>query len=258
MSDRDFYDFTHDGVRLRLPRVTSILRIIDRSNALMGWATRVERESFKAALEDILTEPGEVDRQQVWDRISAKLAGKRAYMKARDQAADIGQAAHRMIHWHTLRMLGRQEGPEPAGPDGALRAAVAWMEWAKDVDFTPLYVEHFVYCPRCAYAGTCDFIGKVQGQVVLGDLKTGKAVYDESHLQVLSYRHAAACQGIKTDAGLILRLPKSEHDPAFEVVWAKTIPYGYWISARRLWEWQQIMDDEDTGSTKMQKCEIEG
>lgn len=256
MSARDFYDFTHDGTRMRLPRVTSILRIIDRSQALMGWASRIEREAFQAALQDALTQPGAMNPQEVWNVVTDALAGKRAYVKARDSAANIGQAAHAIIRWHTMKMLGQDPGPEPSGPDASLRAVVAWMDWAKAVAFEPQHVERLLYCPFCAYAGTCDTIAKVEGQLVLVDYKTGRAVYDEAHLQVRAYRHAAAREGIKTEAGLILRLPKTEADDKFEAVWVKPIPYGYWISARRLWEWQQKMEEQDIGSAPMTKCEV--
>src|SRR2546425_9496290 len=158
----DFYDIVHEGTRLVLPRVTSILKIIDRSGPMMGWAAKMERESFRAALEDSLTQPGALDLQAVWERVAASLTGKRAWVKARDDAANIGKSAHAMIRWHTLRMLGQDAGPEPTGPDAAIRAVVAWMDWTRAVSFTPQYVERVLYCPWCAYAGTCDAIAKVE------------------------------------------------------------------------------------------------
>lgn len=254
--ERYFYEIVHEGQRLTLPRVTSILRIIDRSGPLMGWATKVEREVLRAALEDVLTTPGvTLAPQVVWDRMQDVLKGKRAWVKARDDAANIGQAAHAMIHWHTKVKLGLDAGPEPSGPDEALRAVVAWMDWCREVDFTPQHVERLLYCPQCAFAGTCDVIAKVRGQLTLIDYKTGRAVYDEAHLQVLAYRHMAAREGIVTEAGLILRLPKTAADPAFEAVPAVDIPYGYWVSTCRVWRWQRLMEGEYAGPD-MTKCEI--
>ena len=83
MSASDFYIIPHGlGQRLTLPRVTTILDILDKSRPLMGWAARIERESFKAALEDALTAPGELTAQAVWNKVLAALQGKRAYVKA--------------------------------------------------------------------------------------------------------------------------------------------------------------------------------
>ena len=254
----DFYDILHDGVRLTLPRVTSVLKIIDKSGPMMGWAINTTKAEIRAALEDVLTQPGELTPQGVWDRVAKAMVGQRATFRARDEAANIGRAAHAMIQWHTQRMLGQAVGPEPSGPEGAERAGVAWMDWARDVNFTPLHTELLVYCPACATAGTLDVIAKVEGAATLVDYKTGKAVYDEHHLQVRVYEHMAKRAGIAVDRTLLLRLPKVSSDPDFEPVPAVDIPYRYWISVRRAWEWKQLMQHEPTGSVKMTKCEVEG
>src|SRR5947209_8091514 len=99
----DFHMAVHEGQRYRFPRVSSILRIIDKSNALIGWATNIERAAFKLALEDVLTEPNvEHTPQSLYDAMMAKMEGKRAHAKARDAAAAIGTGAHELIRWHTL------------------------------------------------------------------------------------------------------------------------------------------------------------
>ena len=258
MSATDFYDLSHEGVRMRLPRVTSILRIIDRSNALMGWATKLERTALQAALEEVLTDPSApFNAQKVWDQMQAVLSGKRAWVRARDQALTIGHAAHAIIHWHTQKMLGQDPGPEPSGPDPALRAVVAWLDWVKEVRFEPQATERLVYCPQCAYAGTCDTIAKVEGSLTVIDYKVAKGVYDEHHLQVRAYQHAAAREGIQTTGGLILRLPKTAEDPEFEAVPAEPIPHLYFRAACLLWRWQRRMEHEEAGSTTMTACEVQ-
>ena len=258
MSDQgDFYDILHDGVRLTLPRVTSILKIIDKSGPMMGWAINTTKAEIRAALEDVLTQPGELTPQGVWDRVAKAMIGQRATFRARDEAANIGRAAHAMIQWHTQRMLGQASGPEPSGPEGAERAVVAWMDWARDVNFTPLHTELLVYCPACATAGTLDAIAKVEGAVTLVDYKTGKAVYDEAHLQVCAYRHLAKRGGIAVERALILRLPKLESDPTFDPVPAVDIPYGWFRHVRGAWAWKQRMQHEPTGSVQMTKCDVE-
>src|SRR5262249_49383629 len=154
-----------------------------------------------------LTAPGmTLDAHRLWTAMDEHLKGKRAWVKANRDATDLGQAAHAIIQWHTRRMLGLPDlGPEPSGPDGAMQAGLAWLDWTKAVDFQPQHTERLVYCPQCAYAGTCDAVAKVQGQLVVVDYKTGKAVYREAHLQVAAYKHALLREGIVTDGGLILR-----------------------------------------------------
>lgn len=253
----DFYELMHEGRSLVLPRVTAILDIIDKSRPLMGWATKLEREALRAALEDALTQPGELDAQTVWSRVDKALSSKRAWVRQRDSAAEIGKKTHAIICWHTRKMLGEDPGPEPGGPDPALRAVVAWLDWTKAVDFQPQMMERTVYCPWCAYAGTFDVLAKVEGQLLVVDYKTGKAIYEEAHLQALAYRHGLAREGIRTEGGLLLRLPKTEADPGFEAVPAKPIPYRAWLGACTLWRWRQWMAGKETGTETMTPCEVE-
>jgi hypothetical protein len=225
----------------------------------MGWAVKLERESFRVAFEEALTEPGAtLDAQKLWERLTAHLKGKRAWIKARDDAADIGTAAHDIIHWHTRRMLGLDAGPEPSGPDASMRAVCAWLDWARDVDFQPQLAERVIYCPQCAYAGALDAYGKVQGHLTLVDLKTGRAVYREAHLQVAAYKHALQREGFVVDGALILRLPKTAADPEFEPVPAKIVPHAAFRHVAGAWRTVRWLDGEETGSQRMSTCKVLG
>lgn len=257
MQDRARF-YTIDG--REYPSVTTILRVIDRSAPLMHWAAAQERKAFEGALLDVLSRAeasGQWKLDQVFAEIVKALPAKRAFLKASEQAADIGLAAHKLIQWHTQKMLGEYAGDEPAVPDPALRAVLSWLDWCKAVDFTPLYTERVIHCPSCAFAGTFDAVAKVNGRVTMLDWKTGKAVYPEAFLQNIAYRHAATREGIDTEAGLILRLPKTAEDPGFEAVPAKPIPYRAWLGACTLWRWQRWMRGEETGTEGMSPCEVE-
>ena len=252
---REFYDIMHEGKRLALPRVTSILSVIDKSNALMGWATKLEREAVRLALEDVRTTPGAMTAMEACDRIEQAITGQRAWVTARDSAANVGTEAHALVHWHTHRMLGHDAGPEPGVSDAAIVAVSAWLDWCKAVDFTPVYAERIVYCPRCAYAGTLDSIALVDGTLTLVDWKPGRAVYPDAFLQNIAYRHAATREGMTTEGGLILRLPKKGGDPAFEAVRVPTLPYDYFLAASHLWRWKKMMDHHAYGPD-VEPCEV--
>src|SRR5208282_6385084 len=91
--------------------------------------------------------------------------------------------------------------------------------------FKPLMVEFTVVSKKYGYAGTADLLAEVDGVLTLVDWKTGKAVYKEAHLQNAAYRNALQEMEIYDGctmplAGLVLRLPKTETDPDFEVVQA--------------------------------------
>ena len=249
-----FYDIVHDGVAMRLPRVTTLLGVIDKSNPLMWWATGIEQRAYRASLEDALTTPG-LTPDEIWSRVTAGLQGKRAWVKERDKAANIGTQAHDWIKWHTRGALGFDPGAEPALSEGALRSVSAWLDWTAAVDYVPLYAERRVYCPRCAVAGTLDAIGKVAGKVVLLDVKTGKAVYNEAHMQINFYRHMAAREGIRTDNMMVVRLPKTPEEPDFDVVPVRAIPLSALRAVATTWRLVRWMNGDDTGSARMTPCQ---
>ena len=260
------YTLEVDGARVDVPRVTTILGIIDKSRPLMGWAVKMEREAMRVAVEDVMTNPAvdHADPGAVYTALMQRIGGAAAHVRKREEAANIGNQAHRLVEWHTKRMLGQAVGVEQPVSDAALRAVVTWLDWTRAVDFEPQLAEYTVACLACGFAGTADWVGKItapadwprvggQRIVVCGDLKTGKAVYPEAFLQNVAYRHGLAREGIATEAGVILRLPKTEVDPHFEAVLVPPMGYGYFLSASRLWRWQRMMDREP-GGTVMRKC----
>lgn len=251
--DARFYPVDHLIPKGQFPSVTTVLGIIDKSGPLMGWAVKEARKEFETGLLDVLTRPGAKDPEWVLEELTKILPTIRSANRARDKAAQIGTAAHAMIEWETRRMLGEDAGPRPVIPDTALVAVEAWREWARAVEFTPLVVEKKVYSARYGYAGTLDWIAKVKGVVTLGDYKTSKAVYAESFLQNIAYRAAAEEGGLSTEAGLVLRLPKTLDDlkeaQPFEAVHVpETATLDAFLAALRLWRWRRQADGRPVGT----------
>lgn len=216
------------------PSVTTVLDVLNKPG-LVYWAANLERKAFETALIDVLAKPGARDPEFVLTECVKALSGAKQAVKEKEKAAAIGSAAHAWIEWRIRRMLGQVE-KEPVLPDAAAWAVEAWKDWAKSVDFKPLYVERTVYCESCGYAGTFDWIGEVRGIVTLGDNKTSKAIYPEMFLQSRAYRHAARRQGLETAQGLILRLPKTTDDPAFESQPVPDIPLDDFLAILRTWQ----------------------
>lgn len=185
--------------------------------------------------------------------IIKELPRVKAADKEKAAAASIGTAAHALIEWQTRTMMGQDPGPELTVPDAALWAVEVWKEWAASVDFTPIHIEQVVHCPECGYAGTVDFIAKVNGVVTLGDYKTGKAIYPEAFLQVNAYRHAADRCGMPTAQGVIIRLPKTVEDPKPEVMVVPNeeceLPEAF-RAAITLWRWKRTMEGKPTGTAR--------
>jgi hypothetical protein len=77
------------------------------------------------------------------------------------------------------------------------------------------------------------------------DWKSGKALYPEAFLQNAAYVKAMQRPGEPLLHGLLVRLPKVETDPEFEV---RHIPaeqmddlFTVFLRALDLWRWQQTM-----------------
>jgi hypothetical protein len=236
--------YTIDGHKL--PSVTTILDVLEKPG-LMWWAANMERRAMETALLEVLTSPGAKDPEWVLGEMAKKLTGAKAFLREQDKAKTIGTATHAWIEWRTRQMLGEKVTAEPVIPDAAMVAVEAWKDWATEVNFTPICAERTIYCVNCGYAGTLDWIAKVRGMITLGDYKTAKAIYPESYLQNVAYRHAAAKCGLETAQGLVLRLPKTLDDPAFEAAPVPQIPLEDFLAVKQAWEWKRRMEGKWIG-----------
>jgi hypothetical protein len=230
-----------------LPSVTTALGIIDKSGPLIGWAIKQERRAFETVMVDALATLTPLTAEAVLDAVIRAVTRRRAIDSPTTKALTIGAAAHAGVEWHTRRLLGEDPGPEPPLPDEAVWAIEAWKDWAKAVDFQPLVVEQSIYCLHCGYAGTMDWLARVNGIVTVGDIKTSRGIYSEAFLQNVAYRHAAVQCGLPSEQGMILRLPKTVDDPGFEAVVVPEVPLDDFLAALRLWRWQRLMDGKAVG-----------
>ena len=156
---------------------TGILSVINKP-ALMGWAVKVTVEF----IESILKAGVALDEVQ----IKALLEGaKRAHRQKKTDAADIGTFVHDWIKDH----IAGKNPPMPVNP--LIKNAVdTFLAWEKDQKVEFLESERAIYSKKYGYAGTLDFIAKIDGKIVLGDFKTSSGIWDEYFLQIAAYQQA--------------------------------------------------------------------
>lgn len=213
-----FYDV--DGQKY--PSVTAILGAINKP-ALVNWAAKQEREMVLGAVRRLLVDP-QVKRDNFILSLESAVGKEKAHSKALAAAGTIGSEAHSYVEWHLRRQLKQEAGPEPQISEKALWAAMACQDWMRSVNLSVSLVENVVYSKRHGYAGTLDIAGDIDHRAgrltIIGDFKTGKAIYREAHLQVAAYAHALVEMGWADvmPAGCIVRLPKVETDPGFEAL----------------------------------------
>lgn len=238
-----FYEIP--GASVPFPSVTHILSAIAKP-ALIAWSANTERAAVTEAAADLYCEwaahvvPPVMPRDAYVATLTSRLGQVKAHQKALAKAGDIGSEAHKLIEWTMRDAIGATAGPKPAVSDAALWAFMAFEDWAKSVSLKPVLIEQTVYSMTHQYAGTMDLFGRVNGVLTLIDFKTGKGIYPESHLQNAAYQAAMVEMGYVTPtAGLIVRLPKVDSDPAFETQDVQPVAelMPVFLAVKALWRW---------------------
>jgi hypothetical protein len=207
----------------QLPSVTTVLGCINKP-ALAAWSARVEREMVLRCVRDVYKhiEGPLPSLHDFMDGLEHALGREKAHTKELKKATDIGTEAHQWVEWSLCRELGLPCGSEPPLSDPAAKATRAWKLWREEVEFEPIAVESTLYSISKRYAGTMDFLAsmKHEGQriTVLGDIKTGSAIYREAKMQASAYVNAAVEMDVLPEPvpALIVRLPKKGPEDGFE------------------------------------------
>ena len=249
------------------PSVTNILGVLNKP-ALVNWSATREREmvirAASALYEDLPAAP-KMSRAAYAATLLKRLGHEKAYTKELEKACEIGSQAHELIEWNLRKELGQRVGPQPQIGEKAGWAFAAYQRWRERVSLKPLMIEQTVWSREHEYAGTMDWLGDVDVRsllydyperlaaipentraLVLGDWKTGKGIYEEALLQNAAYVEAFTEMGHGekgTIWGVIVRLPKVETDPDFEV---RVIApdqqaelFTSFLAARDLWRFTQ-------------------
>lgn len=181
--------YTVDGDRL--PSVTTLLGVIDKSGPLMAWAV-------------------------------AETKAGRDYRATRDTAATRGTSVHDALEVLASKGTPPELADFPAEDRGYVKALCRW--WI-DHDPEPVLVEQIVASPTHRFAGKFDLVAEIQGMRHLIDLKTSKRVYDTHHLQIAAYRLALMeCGWDDVSLGAVLRVGE---DGEYEFVPANAEPQDF-------------------------------
>jgi genome maintenance exonuclease 1 len=171
-----YHRYTYEGTIY--PGWTSIGKIVDKSEALMTWATRRAVAGVLDQLDALPAMLANNDRTEVINMLAKRSAWDR------DKAGSRGST----IHDHADRIV---RGLEPVDVAVELRKPVAAIaEWWASCGWTLRLSEAYVVNPALGYAGTFDLLARDQaGLTVLADWKSGR-MYPEHRLQLLAYASA--------------------------------------------------------------------
>jgi hypothetical protein len=114
-----------------------------------------------------------------------------------------------------------------------------FREWQKDNDVKVEAIEQHLWSDKYYYAGTCDFIGKLNGKHTIGDWKTSKAIYPEYWLQLAAYVFAFEEQtGIKLDGAFILQMRDGKKDIQYKSYKELKEEFEVFLAAMKIYNWK--------------------
>ncbi len=226
--ERHRYSWNDGG---KVPGVTTVIKSLDKSGPLVGWA---KRETAACAIRNLplLT-------QMVADGgpVAAVEWLKRTPDYQRDTAADLGTRVHALAEAISRKI--------PVEVDAQTEPFVtAYLRWQAAYKPVVLNAEYMVYSETHRYGGTADMAARINGEVWLIDIKTGSGAYAETALQ-LAGLHNADWAG-RTDDPKKYAIPKATRFGVLHVrpEQAELIPYDVtgdeflaFLSCRYLTDW---------------------
>lgn len=134
------------------------------------------------------------------------------YKKYTDKMADIGTLAHYLIMCHLTKKEPDTSEYSKDDIDKAENCVLSFYEWEKNHPVEPILVEEPLVSEEYQYGGTIDLLAKINGDLVLIDFKTGKAIYSDMLYQVAAYKHLVIEAGYKLKKSMILRIGRDESE----------------------------------------------
>lgn len=215
-----------------VPSVTTILQVLPKEG-LSSW---MAKEAARFAVEhwDELAMLSPQERLEPIQRASEAISVP---------AADKGDLVHDIIDsW----MSGRPRDDNPDRVSSYMNSFIRFL-----TETRPRFIENEVcmFSRAYEYCGTADWIAEIDGKIILGDTKSGKAIYPEAALQVSALAHA---DFILRDDGSEEKIP-----PISDLLVLNVRPRSWklarvrnpdacfqvFLGARRIYDWINGMDE---------------
>jgi hypothetical protein len=178
------------------PGVTGILRVLDKSDALMAWAARNTAEAALAQLDNLASLRDTVGPEGVVKALTSRSSWKR------DEAANLGTQVHELAD------LVVKSEPTPPMSEVVRGRVLAYVDWWKASGWILRLSEALIVNPTEGYGGTFDLLARDRdGRTVLADIKTGKAIYHEAVLQLAAYGMATYVAPLGSEVAYPMPVP---------------------------------------------------
>jgi hypothetical protein len=132
------------------------------------------------------------------------------YRLYRDDKAEIGTLAHYLIMCHLKGETPDTSDYSKNQIDQAENCILSYFEWEKDHPFVGILIEQPLVSEVMRFGGTPDLLCVMNGDRVLVDFKTGKAIYPDFFFQLAAYKALIQEKGYVVDKARILRIGRDE------------------------------------------------
>lgn len=156
-----------------VPGVTTILKVIDKP-ALVQWSANMCSDYWRREVKS-----GNTDYSEIYE--SARFA----HRKKMEASGSSGTN----VHAYAECFLKKLPLPE-LETDAAKRGVEAFHKWYDSHKIKLLASERRVFSKQHYYAGTCDLVAEIDGELSVGDFKTGSGIYPEMRFQTAAYQQA--------------------------------------------------------------------
>lgn len=185
-----FYLVEVDGRTVELPSVTTIIRVLDRGEALVRWKINRVADAIVSKILSAVSNGGALTEinECFLKRIVAE--SKSVLNTNQSENTAIGSAVHSLIE-SALKSGG--SGIDEASSclsEQVINAFRAFRSWSNDVGFVCLSSEMGLYDIEMGYAGRADCVCMVNGKKYIVDYKTSNDFYEEYPIQVAAYVNA--------------------------------------------------------------------
>jgi len=213
VADHKYYLVSPDlGNLIEQYVVTTVLRIIDKSPALVPWASKkcaekilrtIPLSTTKDEFGSILLAPITLE-----DFTKLVLKAKNAHKEILEDAGDIGHMAHKCLENSIQHAIDHTQGivqelREVPTDEKAKAAAEAGFAWMRAHHVRWVGTERKIYSKKYAYAGTADGLAWVdscedksccseqyKGHLALVDWKSSNSLHEEYCYQTAAYLQA--------------------------------------------------------------------
>jgi len=198
-----------DGTTTKVPSVSQINRIEDKSKYLVPWASKITAEYLIALIPEIKSGNLILTPDDIGD-LCKKAKAEAARLK--EVASEIGTKTHEAVEEY----LKTRKKPKGLSPE-VQKTFDGFLIFAKEMKLGEVIATEKILYSTYGYAGTLDIVAYLKDKKYLIDIKTSGNFYPEMPRQLAAYANAYEEMTKETIDGVgIIRLDKDTGLPEWK------------------------------------------